>query len=250
MLPSLERAEKPMNKPRILVLEVRDKKQPHGPVVAQIVVEREETFAHYADGQLKQACIELSFRQIGGEVYAGNGRGEFHGTFSPVDNSVSLTTHREWGHGFVTLDLPQLEGQRIGTYLMNEIVAWARQWPDADVRPVQLLSGQADPRNKDRRNRFYERFGLVFEYADSERRAGMSRPMKVRELQAVNGWQQNISERRVFDFLDAEQLAQLRSHAECRILERSVRDLNRQLSRAEDHPVLWAAVRTFKRIVG
>ena len=101
MLPSLEHAEKPLNKPRILVLEVRDKNRPDGPVIAQIVIERQETFATYSDGQLKQARIELSFRQIGVEVYAGHGQGEFCGSYSPSDHSVSLTTHREWGHGFV-----------------------------------------------------------------------------------------------------------------------------------------------------
>jgi len=26
--------------------------------------------------------------------------------------------------------------QRIGTYLMNEIVVWAQQWPEAKVRPI------------------------------------------------------------------------------------------------------------------
>ena len=124
MLPSLEHAEKPLNKPRILVLEVRDKNRPDGPVIAQIVIERQETFATYSDGQTKQARIELSFRQIGVEVYAGHGQGEFCGSYSPSDNSLSLTTHCEWGHGFVTLDLPKLEGHRIGTYLMNEIVTW------------------------------------------------------------------------------------------------------------------------------
>ena len=57
-----------LRRPRILVLQVRDKRRPDGPVVAQVVVERQETFSNYSDGQLKRARIELSFRQIGVEV--------------------------------------------------------------------------------------------------------------------------------------------------------------------------------------
>lgn len=122
---------------------------------------------------------------------------------------------------------------------MNQIVTWARQWPDADVRAVELLDGQAeDAKNKRRRNRFYERFGLVFDYADPEHRAGISCPMKVRELKNVDSWQRNITERRVFDFLASQEQAKVQSIADSRMLERSVQDLNRQLLRAEAHPVL------------
>lgn len=36
--------------------------------------------------------------------------------------------------GELFLDPDELRGQRIGTYLMNEIVTWAQQWPEAPVR--------------------------------------------------------------------------------------------------------------------
>ena len=247
MLQSLEQADSLMNKPRIVVLEVRNRKSPDGPVIAHVVVERQETSEKYLDGQLRQACISLSFRQTGIEVFAASGHGEFHASYSPLDDSLSLTTHSEWDHGFVTLDLQGLEGNRIGTYLMNEIVRWARQWPGADIREIELLAGQASSDNKDRRNRFYERFGLVFDYADSEHRAGKSRPMKVRDLKAVDSWQQNIVERRMFDFLTSQEQARLHSDAECRWLQRSAQDLNRQLRRAEAHPVLWAMLQIYEQ---
>jgi hypothetical protein len=101
----------------------------------------------------------------------------------------------------VTLDLPGLEGQRIGTYRMNEIVCWARQWPDADVNNIELLEGQAYGKNTARRNRCYEKFGFTFDYTDPEHWAGMSRAVKVRDLNAVENWKDTIAERRVFDFL-------------------------------------------------
>jgi hypothetical protein len=63
---------------------------------------------------------------IGVPAGPASGQGEFRGCYSAVHNRVSVTASGVWEHGFVTLDLPGLEGQRIGTYLMNEIVGATR----------------------------------------------------------------------------------------------------------------------------
>ncbi|WP_152038199.1 hypothetical protein [Paraburkholderia hospita] len=201
MLPSLEVNEGLGKKLRVLVLEIRDRNKTDRGVIAHLLVEREERYDRYADGQLRQARIELSYRMIGVAVAPASGQGEFRGCYSATDNRVSVTACGVWERGFVTLDLPGLEGQRVGTYLMNEIVRWARQWPDADVNNIQLLEGQAYKRNTVRRNRFYEQFGFTFDYMDAQHRAGMSHPVKVRDLKAVESWKDNIAERRMFDFL-------------------------------------------------
>jgi hypothetical protein len=193
------------------------------------------------------AHIELSYRMIGVPVGPASGQGEFRGCYSAVHNRVSVTASHVWGHGIVTLDLPGLEGQRIGTYLMNEIVCWARQWPDADVNNIELLEGQAYGKNTARRNRFYEKFGFTFDYTDPEHRAGMSRAVKVRDLNAVESWKDTIAERRVFDFLmdraDSERIAQ----ADTAQLSRSVHDLIAERKRAERHPIWWAVREVYSR---
>jgi hypothetical protein len=103
--------------------------------------------------------------------------------------------------GFVSLDLEGLKGLRIGTYLLNEIVCWAKQWPDATVDPLLLSVQQATPDNRDRRNRFYERFGVRFVYRTEDRFAGESLPMTAADLIPVESWKQNIRVDGVFEAL-------------------------------------------------
>lgn len=63
-------------------------------------------------------------------------------------------------NGFITL--PEcLQGRRVGTWIMNEIIKWASQWPNAEVQPIRLRKDQAYPENKARRNKFYEKFGFA-----------------------------------------------------------------------------------------
>lgn len=142
--------------------------------------------------------------------------------------------------GALFFDPPELCGQRIGTYLMNEIVTWAQQWPEATVRPIKLLSGQAEDENRTRRNRFYERFGLVFKYQDSEQREGVSKPMPAKSLTSVTSWEANIVERD-----PREYLAELLHERERMMMDASQRaranqSLNETLEEARNHPVRWA----------
>ncbi|OBR49626.1 GNAT family N-acetyltransferase [Paraburkholderia tropica] len=243
MLPSVDDrfVEGRRTKPRILVLEVRDRKKVDGGVIARIMIEREEQFERADDGSILRAQIRLSYRLLETEVFPCSGQGEFEGCYSALDNRVSLTTSSSvWEHGFVTLDLPRLKGQRIGTYLMNEIVCWVQRWPNADVNSIQLLAGQAQGSNTARRNRFYERFGFVFDYDDEEQRAGDSRPMKVSDLQQVDGWKANVSEQNVIACLNGALEAASAANRETKGLVRTVNELGRERRAAEAHPLWWA----------
>ncbi|WP_175887266.1 hypothetical protein [Burkholderia contaminans] len=253
MLPSLdERAvEGGRTKPRILMLEVRDTRKPVGKVIARIMVEREETFERADDGSICKARIRLSYRLLETEVFACSGQGEFEGCYSGQDNRVSLTTGSSvWEHGFVTLDLPRLNGQRIGSYLMNEIVCWAQRWSEADVNSIQLLAGQAQGSNTARRNRFYERFGFVFDYEDNDHRGGESRPMKVSALRQVDSWRENISERNVVDCLNGALGAASAANRESVGLRRTVKELVVERSILEAHPLWWATKLIWRRRAG
>ena len=105
---------------------------------------------------------------------------------------------------------------------------------------VELVEGQAYGKNTARRNRFYERFGFAFDYPDPGHRAGVSRPVKVRDLKAVESWEDNITERRVFDFLiDQAETERVAQANEARP-SRSLQDLIAGRKRAERHPIWWA----------
>ncbi|WP_198969816.1 GNAT family N-acetyltransferase [Xylophilus sp. ASV27] len=228
-------------KPPVFILEVRDRRIPNGEPIAMLFVQREESYRRDdRDGQMYEASIRLSYQTIEAKhSFRSRVSGTFDGSYSrgfrDGEASVSLVG------GALFLDPAELRGQRIGTYLMNEIVTWAQQWPEATVRPIKLLSGQAEEENRTRRNRFYERFGLKFAYSDPEHREGVSKQMPVKELTPVTSWEANIRERD-----PREYLAELLFERERMAIEASRHDtvIKRQSAQLEDarrHPVRWAA---------
>lgn len=172
------------------------------------------------------------------------GKGRFDGSYSHNFNAVSLTS-TSMSKGAVFLDLPGLDGQRIGTYLMNEIVQWVQQWPEATVNGIELLAGRGHGDNKARRNWFYEQFGLVFDYTDPEHREGRSRPMLAGALVKVETWKQNITEHRMLDYLAAVLYAEERATSELQARDRACAQLIAEQRRAEARPVRWALRRLY-----
>lgn len=228
-------------KTRRVVLEIRDKERRQGEPLAWLLVERTETYrCAGTEDTPERASIQLSYERIKTSGLSdGRDYGEFCGGYSRQTNTVSLTS-ATMSRGTVFLDGTGLQGQRIGTYLMNEIVQWAKQWPEATVEPIQLLPQQAWDENKARRNRFYERFGLVFDYTDSQHTAGASRPMPVSALNPVNTWKQNITETALLDFLGEVLWRQRRASEDSEALKQQRAYLLRELHRAESRPLRWA----------
>lgn len=234
-------------KPRIIMLEVRDRDTPDGRPIAWVLVEREEAYRRGdRDGSIYEASIRIywetigprhSRRVLGNWFFGGSYSRGFGG-----DPSVSLVL------GSVFLDPAELRGQRIGTYLMNEIVMWAKQWPDATVRPIGLAAGQAQEDNKDRRNRFYERFGLVFDYQDPEHREGRSRPMLAETLTPVETWKANLREWDVRDYLAEVLYEDERLRHELLRRQRAIENLSSEIKNAEERPVRWALRRVWWRV--
>ncbi|PKB13774.1 GNAT family N-acetyltransferase [Janthinobacterium sp. 64] len=168
--------------------------------------------------------------------------GEFLGFYDKVFDGISITSSSLSTGGYVRVDPPRLRGGWLGTYLMNEIVAWAKQWPDTPVREVTLLAGDADdPQNRIRRNRFYERFGLEFDFTDKDKSAGVSRSILAGNLKEVTTWAQTITEHDLPRYLraalsDAEEMA-VTAHMQVR----DFKELYDELRFAERHPVRWIA---------
>ena len=233
-------------KPRILVLEIKDKDRPDDKALGWVLVEREETYRRDPrDGTIYEASIRLSYQRITAKFsHRDGGKGRFDGSYSRNLNAVSLTS-TSMSKGAVFLDLPGLDGQRIGTYLMNEIVQWVQQWPEATVNGIELLAGQGHGDNKARRNWFYEQFGLVFDYTDPEHREGRSRPMLAGALVKVETWKQNITEHRMLDYLAAVLYAEERATSELQARDRACAQLIAEQRRAEARPVRWALRRLY-----
>ena len=233
-------------KPRILVLEIKDKDRPDDKALGWVLVEREETYRRDPrDGTIYEASIRLSYQRITAKFsHRDGGKGRFDGSYSRNFNAVSLTS-TSMSKGAVFLDLPGLDGQRIGTYLMNEIVQWVQQWPEATVNGIELLAGQGHGDNKARRNWFYEQFGLVFDYTDPEHREGRSRPMLAGALVKVETWKQNITEHRMLDYLAAVLYAEESATSELQARDRACAQLIAEQRRAEARPVRWALRRVY-----
>lgn len=228
-------------KPRILVLEIKDKNQPDSLTLGWLLVEREETYKRDPrDNMIYEASIRLSYKRIlPANSQESNGKGWFAGSYSRSFNCVSLTSP-SISRGAVFLDLPDLYGQRIGTYLMNEIVQWVQQWPDAMVNSIELDPGQAQEFNKARRNRFYEQFGLVFDYLDKEHKAGKSRLIEAGNLRQVETWMQNITELRLLNYLTKVLKDDERIRHDLKARDRACTQLIAEIRRAEKNPVKWA----------
>jgi GNAT superfamily N-acetyltransferase len=226
-------------KPRLLVLEVQDRLRQTDHPVGWVAVERVESAERDQGGTVFRASIVLHYSVI--DQYSSFGQGgRFDASYCGVSNKLSLTSANVSG-GAVFLDPGWLRGHRVGTYLMNEIVCWARQWPQATVNPVSLLEDQAGPRNKLRRNRFYEQFGLQFDYDDHAHSSGKSRAMPADALTPVSTWKENIVEHPVqallAQLLDERRDIQLDVHG----LQNVVREQSKSIDQAERSPWIWAA---------
>ncbi|CAK7068039.1 MAG: hypothetical protein DELT_01739 [Desulfovibrio sp.] len=238
----------PNEKPRIMVLEVREPAEPHEKVCGYLLVEREETppFDAKTASTVAFAWIRVHYQRILPETRWDGGREVFSGSYSRSDNAVSITSS-SIGEGGIDLRIPHLQGHRIGTYLMNEIVRWVKQWPTAAVRQFRLSENDGYAENKERRNRFYEQFGIEFEYTDDDRKAGISRPMTASSLNMVNTWEKNISEYKVQEFMAMLLRDNATVKADVLAVDRANKSLREELYKAIRAPLRWAFAITFRR---
>jgi GNAT superfamily N-acetyltransferase len=88
------------------------------------------------------------------------------------------------GDGRIDLEIESLRGIGIGSLLMLPLVRWAKERPcNVTVVPISLAGPDADTEEKRcRRNRFYEKLGFKFNYADDEKTYGEALEMPVSEL--------------------------------------------------------------------
>lgn len=169
--------------PRIQFLEFKTKDAGHH--VAWGLIERiENIFKDDINGPIDRAELELYFLVLksDGEEYSGVFKAGYLRNFG--NPSVSLSSFNNSQGGYI--DTGGFKGHRLGTYLMSEVVRWANHWPEARVETITLLNVQATDENKERRNKFYDRLNIKFNFADKNMRCGESKPMLVSDLRIAD----------------------------------------------------------------
>ena len=195
MLPSYKKsAGQPEN---VVVLVVRARNADENSVpIAYLLIEREVEEKYVAAASageapiLNEAELALNYSVIE-PAEQGIGRSGRVGTLRA---QYSTETGITLPGGAASLDLPDLHGNRIGTYLMYQMVKWIGRWPEAQVQPIRLEAAQATKDNLERRNALFQKAGVAFDFQDVGQYVGISKPVKAGALVARNSWKQNITE--------------------------------------------------------
>ncbi|MGF6722837.1 hypothetical protein P3T43_002188 [Paraburkholderia sp. GAS41] len=217
-----------------VALQVRPKEAPSKEPLAVLIVQLKERDPYAERGGSEDRELSLSYGVVVEGTYSGtySKKGKFKASYHSGLRTASLTSHVLY-QAALNLDLPGLEGNRIGTYLMNAVVLWVKRFPpDTAVNAITLLPGQATADNKERRNRFYEQFDIKFDYQLPERReTGKSLPMSVQDLKPVATWSENIVELDITEYVRELHIAQqsaetkaLRAIAELALAREAARD--------------------------
>lgn len=193
-----------MDFPSLFVIEVRRRDDPKGEPFAHVIVQIKEEY-EYLENEVRTAKLTINYCHVnqkshtpiraGGFFHASYARRYGHDT--PM---VSLTSHG-YGHGAVFLDLPGLDGNRVGSFLLYLVVQWVKQWPAADVHPIELLPEQGQGVSGKIRNAFYQNINLQFESLEDQSKRIYSKPITVEGLRVNTSWQQNIKAMSMFEFI-------------------------------------------------
>lgn len=228
--------------PQVYVLELR--RQPTDmtmPLVEWVLVEKSEVMERDPNTRTVHcAKLNIFYWDLSeGANLNDVPSGDFSASYDAIWNLVSLTSSSLDTGGYVLIEPIRLRGAHLGTYLMNLVVSWAKQWPEADVREIRLLPGDAGDDNRLRRNRFYEQFGITFAFDDPSMSAGVSQPINASNLTEVTSWKKSITEHNLVTYLrrsieDAEALS-----ADQRFFQQEFRAASQALNDAYQRPTTW-----------
>lgn len=143
--------------------------------------------------------LTISYRVL--NIHEWQGYGWFGASYDKNSNEFSIISD-SYGSGALFLDPKQIRGYKIGTYIMNQIIIWAKHnYLDAKLKMISLSENQAETDNRERRNRFYEQFGIQFNYKNEKRESGTSKDdILINQLNPVESWTKNIKEVTVPDY--------------------------------------------------
>ena len=99
--------------------------------------------------------------------------------------------------GYIVVENPW-KGLRIGTYMMNHLVAWAKEnYPDSRPVGIRLSSLQAlDEESRASRNKFYKRFEFKFKWDEGKEQieGHLDPDLRIRDLETTQKWNERIAE--------------------------------------------------------
>ncbi|MEJ5154603.1 hypothetical protein WH240_05245 [Gluconobacter wancherniae] len=227
-------------KPYILI--VRPRTAPDSkPIIKLLINPQEKTITN--NGVVEQAYMKVYYRIVGPVPY-GHRKQTYNFPACYVrdcgeNGRICLTGSDPFG-GAVYLEPDSLLGNRIGSFLMNQIVQWATKWPDAEINPIKLLPHQGHGENRLRRNRFYEQFGITFDYDDKKHSSGIGRYMRANSLVPWKTLPANLTVISLEDFLDEQEDSLLHTDRDLLATRRRNKDLNIELRNIVQHPILFA----------
>lgn len=225
------------------ILIVRSRHDQSGKVVKKLLIEHVEKTEYDANGEVEKADLCVRYRVIGAALSAGrNLTYKFSACYDGrrgKSGCIRLTGSSNTGRA-IYLDPCDLRGNRVGSFMMNEIVNWARNWPDAQIERIHLSVNQASEDNKDRRNKFYEQFGIQFNYTDTTKAEGYSCVMQARSLNPWTKIPANLSVRSLGEFLDEQEkcLSTLNSTVDNN--QKRIANYSSKLEDANNHPICFA----------
>lgn len=120
---------------------------------------------------------------------------EWHASFNTLyePGRVSVSCLDPFRTGAVNLDLPEVRGWRIGTFLLDEVIGWLQHNAPstAEAAPLYLSRADAaDVANRLARNRLWISHG--FRFSSDDPIDGPSQPITLGELRRVETWRENI----------------------------------------------------------
>lgn len=197
-----------------------------------VYVEQHEQKEYNVSGDVSEAHIKIKYCVIknSGSCSSSLDFNYFDGYFkSHVTGPIASITG-----GAVFIDPESCRGLKIGSFFMNQVITWVKGFKNAAVNPIELSETQSYGDNKDRRNRFYEQFGIEFNFNCKDGLSGVSRPIMSHSLKSTNSWQQNIE---VINHADiAKEI--INQNLELSCLESQRRHAQDELDRICESPVI------------
>ncbi|MCS6716215.1 GNAT family N-acetyltransferase [Proteus terrae] len=118
--------------------------------------------------------------------------------FSVLSRVWPCSEPQGWGGVYINEDTPSVKLSNgdihiryyvyknlgIGTIIFNYIISWAKKFENTRVERIKLSDVDRD--NKDRRNHFYEKFGIVFNYRENKLTGGSIYELSTSDLKIAD----------------------------------------------------------------
>lgn len=159
----------PMN-PELYVLEITTNEHER---TRRVLIKIEEKTGHQSSISVKVYSREDSNWEAWAFIGSFGGRLEYHDQEVPIYHITS-------GDMYLRI----MRGLGIGTWCQNQVLLWLKQQPPGRTKSFSLAEIDSSDSDRERRNRFYEQFGIKFNWT-TDRFRGESVEQHTSELNPV-----------------------------------------------------------------